>query len=67
MENRFNAICGQEKDQKFLVEIITQICDYAVVNDMSSTDTVTTIANNLLMIAKIANLDNWKKGENENG
>lgn len=62
MENRFNAIRGpEESDQNFLVEILAQICDYAVDNDMSPTDTVTIIANNLLMLTKISNFDNWKR------
>lgn len=42
MNNRFNALCGQEEsDHKFLVEVLAQICDYAVDNDMNPTDTVT--------------------------
>ena len=67
MTNKFNALCGQEEsDRKFLVEIIAQICDYAVDNDMSPTDTVTIVANNLLLLAEISNLDNWKRRA-ENG
>lgn len=62
MNNRFNALCGQEEsDHKFLVEILAQICDYAVDNDMKPTDTVTIVANNLLMLAEISNFDNWKR------
>lgn len=68
MKNRFNALCSQEeRDHKFLVEILAQICDYAVDNEMNPTDTVTTVANNLLMLAEIANFDNWKRRvENDN-
>lgn len=68
MKNRFNAVCSQEEsDHKFLVEILAQICDYAVDNEMNPTDTVTTVANNLLMLAEIANFDNWnKRVENDN-
>ena len=66
MANRFNAMCGQqESDQKFLVEIISQICDYAVDNDMNPTDTIITVANNLLVFPKITNFDNWER-RNEN-
>ncbi len=67
MNNRFNALCGQEEsDHKFLVEILAQICDYAVDNDMKPTDTVTIVANNLLMLTEISNFDNWKRrAENE--
>lgn len=62
MNNRFNALCGQEEsDHKFLVEVLAQICDYAVDNDMNPTDTVTIVANNLLMLAEISNFDNWKR------
>lgn len=66
MNNRFNALCGQEEsDHKFLVEILAQICDYAVDNDMKPTDTVTIVANNLLMLTEISNFDNWKKRDTE--
>lgn len=67
MKNRFNELRTQEEsDHKFLVKIISQICDYAVDNDMNPTDTVKIIANNMLMLAKIANFDNWeRRGENE--
>lgn len=66
MNNRFNALCGQkESDRKFLVEVLAQICDYAVDNDMNPTDTVTIVANNLLMLTEISNFDNWKRRDTE--
>ncbi len=62
MANRFNAICGQEEsDHKFLVEIIAQICDYAVDNDMKPNDTIMIIANNMLLLTEISNYDNWER------
>lgn len=62
MKNRFNTLCSQEEsDRKFLVEILAQICDYAVDNEMNPTDTVTIVANNLLMLTEISNFDNWKR------
>lgn len=50
-----------KKDCDFLAEIIAQICDYAVDNDINPTDTVITVAKNLLALTKISNFDNWKR------
>ena len=62
MTDRFNALCGQEEsDRKFLVEIIAQICDYAVDNDMKPNDAIMIIANNMLMLTEISSFDNWKR------
>lgn len=62
MKNRFNALCSQEeRDHKFLVEILAQICDYAVDNDMKPTETVAIVAKNLLMLAEVSNFDSWKR------
>lgn len=62
MAKRFNALGGQESsDVKFMTEIISQICDYAVDNGLNPTDTVNVIANNLVMIGEISNFDNWER------
>lgn len=64
MQNRFDAIKNPRKrDRDFLTEIIAQICDYAVDNKMNTNDTIVTIANNILTIAKLANFDNWDRRE----
>lgn len=62
MNNRFCAICGpEENDHKFLVEIIAQICDYAIDNGMKPNDTIMIIANNMLLLTEISNFDNWER------
>ena len=47
-------------DLAFLGEIIAQICDYAVAKGMKPTDTVRTVANDILLLTEISNFDNWK-------
>jgi hypothetical protein len=66
MSKRFNALGGQESsDVKFMTEIISQICDYAVDNGLNPTDTVNVIANNLVVIGEISNFDNWDRRTND--
>lgn len=61
MGKRFNPLGGQgSKDVKFMTEIISQICNYAVENKLNPTDTVSIIGNNLTLLAEISNFDNWK-------
>jgi hypothetical protein len=67
MADRFNALGNPEsKDVKFMAEIISQICDYAVDNGLNPTDTVMVIANNLSFMADISNFDNWERRRAEN-
>lgn len=62
MSKRFNVLGSIESsDVKFMTEIISQICDYAVDNDLKPTDTVKVIANNLVMMCEISNFDNWSR------
>ena len=49
------------QDMEFLTSIISQICDYAVDNGLNPTDTVKTVAKNLLALCEISNFDNWNK------
>ena len=51
------------KDMQLLNSIVAQICTYAVDNDMQPTDTVKTVAQNLLALCEIASFDNWHKEE----
>ena len=71
MAKRFNALGSPESsDVKFMTEIISQICDYAVDNGLNPMDTVNVIANNLVVIGEISNFDNWerrKKAGDTNG
>ena len=48
-------------DAKFMSHIITEICDYAIDNNMSPNDTMEIIANNLLTILSISTFENWEK------
>ena len=49
------------QDMTFLSNILAQICDYAVDNGLNPTDTVETVAKNLLILSEISNFDNWHK------
>ena len=62
MAKRFNPLGGQlSKDHEFLAEILSQICDYAVDNNMNPNDTVMVVANNLNVLAEISNFENWER------
>ena len=50
------------QDKEFLCSIVSQICDYAIDNEMNPTDTVKTVAENLLVLCEISIFDNWHKG-----
>lgn len=53
-------------DEIFLLHIITEICDYAVENQMEPNDTLKTISENILAMLKIATFNNWKGKGNGN-
>lgn len=72
MNHEFNPLGGSipvdeacSQDMEFLAAIITQICDYAVKNEMLSTETIKTVANNLLLLTEISNYDNWECSDKE--
>lgn len=48
-----------EKDKKFITDIMSQICNYAIENDMEPTETLKSVANNILMISEISNFDGF--------
>ena len=48
-------------DMKFLVHIITEICDYAIENDMEPDATLDTIADNIKAARQISTFNKWKK------
>lgn len=65
MAKRFEALGSPESsDVKFMAEIISQICDYAIDHGLNPTDTVNVIANNLVTIAEISNFDKWERRKN---
>ncbi len=47
-------------DTDFLTHIITEICNYAVDNDMAPDDTLSVIADNIKAILKISTFNGWK-------
>ena len=47
-------------DAKFLSELISCICDYAVNNDMVPDETIKIVAENLLKILEISTFNNWE-------
>ena len=51
-----------ESDMKLMTDVIFHICNYASNNDMNVTDTLKTVAENILAICEIANFDGWGKG-----
>lgn len=54
-------------DTKFMDNIISQICNYAIDNGLNPTDTFNRIANNLVVIGEITDFDNWEKDGENNG
>lgn len=52
-------------DEIFLLHIITEICDYAVENEMEPNDTLKTISENILAMLKISTFNNWKGKKND--
>lgn len=51
-------------DIEFMTNIITEICEYAVKNDMEPDDTLRTLADNILMLLEISSFNNFKDWEN---
>lgn len=52
-----------EKDKKFLIHVICEICNYANSNDMEPNDVLKTISENILALLQISNFNNWSEGE----
>lgn len=48
-------------DDEFLINIISQICDYAVDNGLEPDDTIKTIAGDMQALCEIASFNNWHK------
>lgn len=60
--------CEKEKkamndDAKFQAHILSEICCYALEQDMDPDDTVRAVANNLLAMLDFCTFKNWKEGE----
>ena len=48
-------------DEEFLTHIITEICNYAVDNDMEPNDTLSVIADNINALLEISSFNGWIK------
>ena len=48
-------------EQKFITHIITEICNYAVDNDMEPDDTLSAIADSIKAILEISTFNGWKR------
>ena len=59
MTNKFDAMGNNGDDREFLMELINEICSYAVGNNMSPNKTIKTIAKNMLMLIKFADFNKW--------
>jgi hypothetical protein len=51
----------EDEDEEFMTHIITEICDYAVDNDMEPNDTLSTIADNIKVLLEISTFNGWKR------
>lgn len=52
------------EDMGFLLDIITQICNYSVKNNMVPDETIKTISGSMLSLLKISTFNNWRGEEN---
>ena len=48
-------------EEEFITHIITEICDYAVENDMEPDDTLLTVADNIKAILEITTFNGWER------
>ena len=48
-------------EEEFITHIITEICDYAVENDMEPDDTLSTVADNIKAILEITTFNGWER------
>jgi len=51
--------------EEFMTHIITEICDYAIENDMEPDDTLSTVADNLKAILEISTFNGWKRRDRD--
>jgi len=48
-------------EEEFMTHIITEICNYAVENNMEPDDTISTIADNLKSLLEISTFNGWDR------
>lgn len=47
-------------DMEFVMDIMTEIAEYAVKNQMIPDDTIRTVAENMIALLEIATMNAWK-------
>lgn len=47
-------------DMEFVMDIMTEIAEYAVKNQMIPDDTIRTVAENMIALLEIVTLNEWK-------
>lgn len=52
---------NSESDRKFLVHIIVEICNYAVNNNMVPDDTLSAIAEAIILYLEVATCNGWSE------
>ena len=53
-------------DKKFMVHLITEICDYAKRNNMEPDDTIKIVCNNFLAMLEISTFNGWNENVGNN-
>lgn len=53
-------------DEEFMCHIISEICEYANINDMIPDETLETVAENILALLQISTFNSMKAGD-DNG
>ena len=50
-------------EEEFMTHIISEICNFAIENQMEPDDTLSTIADNIKALLEISTFNGWKDGE----
>ena len=53
-------------DMEFVMDIMTEIAEYAVKNQMIPDETIKTVAENMIALLEIITLNEWKGGSDFN-
>ena len=53
-------------DMEFVMDIMTEIAEYAVKNQMIPDETINTVAENMIALLEIVTLNEWKGGSDGN-
>lgn len=50
-------------DIDFMAHVISEVCNYAVKNDMEPNETLRTVADNILALLEVGSFNRWGKDE----